>query len=213
MADRYPLIVNTSAAQIQELASGDNLNLTGSSISAVVNITASGSLTVNSAAAVTAIINGATTGVGNIGSSTTAFNTVFAKATTAQYADLAEKYTADSAYPIGTVLKIGGDAEVTTEGQVSHDSTVIGTVSENPAHLMNSTLESAYVAIVALTGRVPCRVIGAISRGDCIVASDTPGLGRKLDPEQWRPGCVLGKALTGHSGSGEGLIEIVIGQH
>jgi hypothetical protein len=81
MADRYPLIVNTGAAQIQELASGDNLNLTGSSISAVASITASGQITVNSGANVTAIANGASSGVGNIGATGAVFNTVFATAT------------------------------------------------------------------------------------------------------------------------------------
>ena len=78
MADRYPLIVNTGAAQIQELASGDNLNLTGSNISAVTNITASGRVTVNSGANVTAIANGATSGVGNIGASGAVFGLLLA---------------------------------------------------------------------------------------------------------------------------------------
>ena len=38
MADRFPLIANTSANQIQELPSGDNLNLTGNSIIGVSTI-------------------------------------------------------------------------------------------------------------------------------------------------------------------------------
>ena len=42
MADRFPLIVDSSALQIKELPSGDNLDLTGNSITGVVNITASG---------------------------------------------------------------------------------------------------------------------------------------------------------------------------
>ena len=110
MADRYPLIVNTGAAQIQELASGDNLNLTGSNISAVTNITASGVLTINSGGSTTAIVNGGSNAAGNIGSSTGYFNTVFAKATSAQYADLAENYSADAEYPPGTVVIFGGTA-------------------------------------------------------------------------------------------------------
>jgi hypothetical protein len=113
MADRYPLIVNTGSAQIQELPSGDNLNLTGSNISAVTNITASGFLTINSANNVTAIVNGGSNAVGNIGSSTTYFNTLFAKATSAQYADVAEMYEADQIIEPGTVVCFGGSKEVT----------------------------------------------------------------------------------------------------
>ena len=38
MADRFPLILNTSANQIQEIASGDNLDLTGNNIKSVSQI-------------------------------------------------------------------------------------------------------------------------------------------------------------------------------
>ena len=84
-----------------------------------------------------AILNAGANGVGNIGSSTTTFNTVFAKATTAQYADLAEKYIADAEYTPGTVLVFGGSGEVTIS-DVSHDTRVAGVVSTNPCHLMNA---------------------------------------------------------------------------
>jgi len=53
MADRYPLIANSSTDQIQELASGDNIDLTGNNIVGVVGVNASGIIT-------------ATTFVGNI---------------------------------------------------------------------------------------------------------------------------------------------------
>ena len=61
MADRFPLILNTSNNQIQEIASGDNLDLTGTGISNAGVITAttfSGNLTGN----VTGNINGNLTG-------------------------------------------------------------------------------------------------------------------------------------------------------
>ncbi len=40
MADRFPLIANSSANQIQELAASDNLNLANNSIVGVVSVTA-----------------------------------------------------------------------------------------------------------------------------------------------------------------------------
>ena len=128
-------------------------------------------------------------------------------------ADLAEKYVADQDYPVGTLLIIGGGGEVTTDGMNYHDTRVIGTVSDNPAYTMNSELSADYIAIVALAGRVPCRVQGPVNRGDCIVASETPGLGCTIDPDFWQPGCIVGKALTSYDGDDEGLIEIVVGKH
>lgn len=159
------------------------------------------------------IVNAGGNGTGNVGSSGSYFNTVFAKATSAQYADLAENYTTDDNYPIGTLLIIGGPKEVTTSGINDHDTRVIGTISDQPAYIMNSGLSSEYVATVALTGRVPCRVLGPVARGDCIVASEIPGLGRTLDPDLWQPGCIVGKALSGYDGNDEGLIEIAIGRY
>jgi hypothetical protein len=110
-----------------------------------------------------AILNAGANGVGNIGSSTTTFNTVFAKATTAQYADLAEKYIADAEYKPGTVLVFGGSGEVTIS-DVSHDTRVAGVVSTEPCHLMNAGQTGQHVVALALTGKVPCWVQGPVDR-------------------------------------------------
>jgi hypothetical protein len=111
------------------------------------------------------IINANGNGVGNIGSSSVYFNTVFAKATSALYADLAEKYLADQSYEIGTVLSVGGDAEVTA---CKIGDRAIGAVSENPAYKMNDGLENG--TYVALKGRVPVKVIGTVRKGQRLVA-------------------------------------------
>jgi hypothetical protein len=147
---------------------GGNI-LTGGLISAAGNITG-GNLSVGTGTiTVGNIVNANGNGVGNIGSSTTYFNTVFAKATSAQYADLAEKYTADADYEPGTVVMFGGTAEVTV---CSADACrrVAGVISTNPSYIMNGTLESAHVATVALTGRVPCKVTGTVRKGDLMVS-------------------------------------------
>lgn len=44
MANRFPLILDRENRQLEELASGDNLDLTGSNITGVVNINATGSV-------------------------------------------------------------------------------------------------------------------------------------------------------------------------
>ena len=88
-------------------------------------------------------------------------------ATSALYADLAEKYVADAHYEPGTVMVIGGDKEVTASNSYM-DPTVSGIVSTNPAFLMNKDLTAEHVVDLALTGRVPCKVHGIIKRGDMI---------------------------------------------
>ena len=145
-------------------------------------ISAAGTITVNSGAAATAIINGAGNAVGNIGSSTTYFNRLFAQATTALYADLAEVYAADADYAPGTVLVFGGNQEVTISTTDS-SRRVAGVISENPSYLMNSGLQAQHRAVVALTGRVPTRVIGPVAKGDMMVSTDNGCARAESDPK------------------------------
>ena len=87
-----------------------------------------------------------------------------------QYADLAEIYPADSEYEAGTVVKLGGSAEITMTTNHA-DTDVFGVVSTNPAFLMNKDAEGLPVA---LTGRVPVKVIGRVAKGERLVSSDVP---------------------------------------
>lgn len=164
------------------------------------------------------ITNSQGNGVGNIGNSTGYFNTVFAKATSAQYADLAEIYVADADYAPGTVLVFGGTHEVTVS-TVSHANNVAGVVSTNPSYIMNATQQGKHLATVALQGRVPSRVIGPVSKGDRMVSSHIPGVAQTMDTSCYEPGCIIGKALVSHAPQFDqhgneipGTIEIVIGR-
>jgi hypothetical protein len=153
------------------------------------------------------IVNAGTTGVGNIGNATVGFNTVFAKATSAQYADLAEYYAADAEYKPGTVLSFGGAQEVTIATHIN-DVRVAGVVSTNPAYAMNTAIEAAHTVALALTGRVPTLVVGAVAKGDMMV---TAGGGRAKACATPTLGTVIGKAVQDHPG-GPGMIEIVVGR-
>lgn len=147
----------------------------------------------------------------NIGNSSNYFNRLFAQATTALYADLAEVYKSDAQYPPGTVLVFGGNQEVTMS-TVSHDTKIAGVVSTNPAHVMNSGLESEFTVEVGLIGRVPCRVIGPIEAGDRVVSSNRAGVAERLDMSLYQPGVIIGKAVQSYSGSDVGTIEVVVGR-
>jgi hypothetical protein len=120
-------------------------------------------------------------------------------ATSARYADLAEKYIADQDYPAGTVVCVGGDAEVTA---VEDGDYAIGVVSTNPAYMMNSELEGG--TYIALKGRVPVLIAGEVNKGDKIVAGDS-GTGTA-----GVFGDVFAIALETSSESGVKLIECVI---
>ncbi len=87
-------------------------------------------------------------------------------ATAAQYADLAEKYLADKEYEVGTVVAVGGEAEVRS---CVFGDRAVGVVSANPAFMMNKDLEGG--TYIALKGRVPVKVIGSIKKGDRLVAA------------------------------------------
>jgi hypothetical protein len=167
--------------------------------------------TLSAAIIINGILNGDANGVGNIGNATTFFNTVFAKATSAQYADVAELYRADTEYQPGTVLEIGGPAEVTATTEMASQR-IAGVVSTNPAFIMNNVPNSVGMVQVALLGRVPCLVTGTVRRGDLLCSSVVSGYAMAMPADRYRPGAVIGKALEDHAGDGIGTIEIMIGR-
>ena len=140
--------------------------------------------------------------VSNIGSASYQYNTIFARATSAQYADLAEKYLPDAEYPVGTVVMIGGEAEVTA---CQPDSRAIGAISANPAYEMNSGLEGG--VYVALKGRVPVFVAGPVRKGQDLVA-DTCGCA--IANSALVGGTVFAVALATNEDAGIKLVEALI---
>ena len=123
----------------------------------------------------------------------------------ASYADLAEYYQADAMYEPGTVLEFGGDNEVT----IAQDGTtrVAGVVSTSPAYAMNADCQGIAIAI-ALQGRVPTKVRGAVRKGDMMVSAGN-GFARPWNNPQM--GTVIGKALENFDGI-EGVIEVAVGR-
>ena len=166
-----------------------------------------GNLTVGTGAvSIGSLVNNNANAVGNIGSSSKYFNTVFAKATSAQYADLAENYAADAAYAPGTVVVFGGEQEITISTEVA-DERVAGAISTNPAHLMNSGQSGLPVA---LRGRVPVNLIGAVTKGDSLVTSSTAGYAQSVGRSRLYGPAVFAKALETNLDDGEKTIVAVI---
>jgi len=194
----YPSTLST-------LAITANLSVNGTLTA--TNIVNSGSLSVSG------LLNSGANGVGNIGNTSTRFNTVFATtfsgvSTTANYADLAENYQADAVYKPGTVVVFGGKNEITVS-DIDHDTRIAGVVSTNPAYLMNSSQDNG--TPVALAGRVPCLVQGPVTKGDRLV-NVASGVAGKFDPAKAELGCVVGKSLQDLEHDHVELIEIAVGR-
>jgi hypothetical protein len=122
-------------------------------------------------------------------------------ASTARYADLAEKYLADKEYEVGTVVSVGGEQEITAS---SWGDLAIGAVSAKPAYVMNNDLNGG--TVIALKGRVPVKVIGSVKKGDRLIAANE-GCATAGVPHS---NGVFAVALETNSDTGIKLIEAVI---
>lgn len=118
---------------------------------------------------------------GDLGNSSSHYDTIYSNifngtAIRANWADLAEIYESDKNYPVGTIVKIGGEKEITSTKKYKENK-IIGVISRRPALLMNSEIIDNNHQPVALIGRVHVRVYGKISKGDIIISSDIEGVG------------------------------------
>jgi len=171
--------------------------------------TISGPITVNGAAATTAIVNGGGNAVGNIGSSSSYFNQVFAVATTALYADVAERFAADDLLEPGTVVELGGPQEITRSLKDLSEN-VFGVISTRPAYTMNGGAgEDDTHPKVAMTGRVPVKVTGVIHKGDRLVSAGN-GIARAAAAGEATAFNVIGRALVDKLTDGLGTVEAIV---
>ena len=125
----------------------------------------------------------------------------------ASYADLSEKYVADANYGPGTVLIFGGEHEVTIATEMN-TTRVAGVITTDAAYTMNSGLEAEFIADIALQGRVPCKVIGPVFKGDLLVAASN---GHAIANNEARAGTIIGKSLENFN-EASGIIEVAVGR-
>ena len=124
-------------------------------------------------------------------------------------ADLAEYYEGDKEYEVGTVLVFGGEKEVTTT-KTQGDKRVAGVVSDNAAFAMYEACPGLK-NLLALQGRVPCKVVGKITKGDILITSWIPGVAIAATGDVY-VGTVVGKALQEYNSDHIGTIEIAVGR-
>ena len=133
-------------------------------------------------------------------------------ATSAEYADLAERYAADAEYTPGTVVLLSGSHEITQSVDAASVE-VFGIISTAPGFEMNASAgNDATHPYVALAGRVPCKVIGKIRKGDRLVTSEVAGHARAAHASElsdYRR--IIGRALATKETEDAGLVEVTVG--
>ena len=200
---------STTVGDITSVTAGSGLTGGATSGGATLNVGA-GSYIVVAADTIAVDATSANTAgkvVARDGSGNFSAGVITATATAARYADLAEKYATDTHYEHGTVVIFGGDAEVTVTTE-SNSPKVAGVISTDPAYMMNKDAEGQYVA---LRGRVPCKVIGPVAKGDVLVTSSRPGFAEAAsDPHFVGVACYVGKAISSIDTPSEGVIEIMV---
>ena len=207
----------TSASVVGGVITGSSSSVTGivtgaSVVGGVItgsSISVTGTIIGDGAASFPSITHTGTNAVGNIGSSSSYFNQVFATATTALYADVAERFEADEQLESGTVVELGGLKEI-TKSMNELSENVFGVISTRPAYTMNGGAgENDTHPPVAMTGRVPVKVTGRINKGDRLVSAGS-GLARAAQPGEATSFNVIGRSLVNKPTMGLGVVEAIV---
>jgi len=138
-------------------------------------------------------------------------NVVHALSTSAQYADVAERFEADAPMTAGAVVEVAGTAEI-TESTTDLSENVFGVISDMPAYAMNAAAGNNDThPFVAMTGRTPVRVTGVVTKGQRLVTSSVKGCARAVAVgESITPFNVIGRALESSTDAGIKLVNCAV---
>jgi hypothetical protein len=200
--------IENTTSQVEINAPGGNAAVTIGGISNVVVFT-SGTAYFSGNVSTIGIEKTGTNAIGNIGSSSNYFNRIFATATTALYADVAERFAADEFLEPGTVVELGGTKEITRSTQDLSEN-VFGVISTRPAYTMNGGAgKDDTHPPVAMTGRVPVKCIGIVCKGDRLVSAGH-GLARSALPGEATAFNTIGRSLENKPIPEQGIIEAIV---
>jgi hypothetical protein len=194
---------NTAPDQTVALTGAGATTITGTYPNFTINST-------DTATDLTGNIIPATDDTYDLGSSAKKYANIYGHTVTATFADIAERYATDVPYEEGTVVVLGGEAEITTTTEPG-DVSVAGVISTNPALKMNAEAGNSQThPYVALKGRVPCKLIGPVSKGDLIVTADNePGYAQSIGKND-AGHSVFAKSIETNLTDGKKVIEVFI---
>jgi hypothetical protein len=163
----------------------------------------------NTTIAVNTLLNSGANGTGTIGNASSWFGTIYGTAINSLYADVAERFAADDVYDAGTVVELGGVQEI-TKSVTELSNKVFGVISTKPGYTMNGGAgDNATHPPVAMTGRVPVKVIGTVSKGDRLVSAGN-GIARVALDSELTPFNVIGRALANKTDVALGTVEAIV---
>ena len=128
--------------------------------------------------------------------------------TSAQYSDVAERFASDGMYEPGTVVALGGAAEITAVAEEASDE-VFGVVSgtHQAAFKMNGGAGTDEThPYIAMTGRVDVKVMGPVSKGDRLISLSVSGYARAATKVECTAFNVIGRALNSKQSQGAGSV-------
>lgn len=210
--DEFTVSTNSNNVALRNTYSNKDLSLyvkVGSTDTKAIGISG-----VNGNITVGGTVLPATNGSLNLGSTSLKFANVHAtyfvgQAITASYADLAERFEADTIMEPGTVVELGGSKEITAVVDELSEA-VFGVISTAAGFLMNGTAGTNEThPPVAVNGRVPVRVVGKVKKGDRLVSAGN-GIARAADRSEITAFNVLGRALEDKTTAGEGTVEAIV---
>ena len=199
--------IENGTSNVSVGSSGGNITFAVGATANVVVVSTTG--VVATGLTVPSITKSGSNAVGNIGSSSNYFNQVFATATTALYADVAERFAADEVLPPGTVVELGGTQEI-TRSQTDLSDNVFGVISTRPAYTMNGGAgDDDTHPKVAMTGRVPVLVTGVVKKGDRLVSAGN-GIARAALASEATAFNTIGRSLVDKTTPESGTIEAIV---
>ncbi len=207
----------TSRAEVSDPLINSDIANKGWSVTTIDNSVAAGVLNMlkkDGTVDITGVIKPNTDGTLDFGAVANKFATMYAttfngESTSAQYADLAERFESDTHLMPGTVVELGGVKEI-TKAATELSSDILGVISTSAGFLMNAGAGSEEThPPVAMSGRVPVRVIGKVKKGARLVSAGN-GLAREATLEEATSFNVIGRSLENKFTTEEGMIEAIV---
>jgi len=124
----------------------------------------------------------------------------------AQWADLAELYRSDADYEPGTLVKFGGEFEITVA-----DETANAVITDKPGLILNGGQADGIYKGIALVGRTPVKVIGPVRKFDRLMADPQhPGFAKTAISGADAVAVALGDMPTEHAGAVECAVKMAL---